>query len=405
MRFALFYQSVISDWNHGNAHFLRGMMRALQARGHEAICYEQEDNWSLENLLRESPGAIAEFEARFPDLRYERYAPGPGLEQTFRRHLAAADVAVVHEWNEPAAIDLLGRLCDELGVRSLFHDTHYRVVLDRAYRDRLGLERFDEIVAYSPSVARRYADLGYRNVHVVHEAADTTVFAPLDLPKTDDVVFVGNYGDGDRNEELDRYVLEPRRALSHLRFAMYGVRYPPAVVARLRDGLGVDYRGWVANVEVPRVYSAAKVVLHVPRRQYVELLPGTPTIRVFEALASGACLVSLPWPDTDRLFRAGGDYAVAHSPGEMRDLLAWLCEDAEARGRFGRHGRATILDRHTCGHRAEQLLEILGLPSSPGPRSHPGERGSRVDSSSSPRGGRGSQSDSSWPLREGRGRG
>ena len=50
-RFAFFYQSVISDWNHGNAHFLRGMMRALQARGHPVICYEQTDNWSLTNLL------------------------------------------------------------------------------------------------------------------------------------------------------------------------------------------------------------------------------------------------------------------------------------------------------------------------------------------------------------------
>ena len=358
MRFALFYQSVISDWNHGNAHFLRGLMRALQARGHATICYEQEDNWSLENLLREAPGAIAEFEARFPDLGYQRYRPGSGLEATFRQYLADAEVAIVHEWNEPSMIALLGRLCRELGVRSLFHDTHYRVVLDRPYRDQLGLEQFDEILAFSPSVARFYADLGYRDVHVVHEAADTTVFAPLDIPKTDDVVFVGNYGDGDRNEEIDRYILEPRQALDQLRFAMYGVRYPPAVVARLRNGLNVDYRGWVANVEVPRVYSAAKVVLHVPRRQYVELLPGTPTIRVFEALASGACLVSLPWPDTDGLFRPG-DFVTVGSPAEMRDTLARLCRDEAARREIGARGRETILARHTCGHRADQILELL----------------------------------------------
>lgn len=360
MKFALFYHSVISDWNHGNAHFLRGLMRSLRARGHSVVCYEQEDNWSLKNLLREAPSSIAEFVARFPDLAYERYRTGPQLEATLRGYLEDADVAIVHEWNEPFTVALLGRLCRELGVRSLFHDTHYRVVLDRAYRDRLGLEHFDDIVAYSPSVARRYAILGFGNVHVVHEAADTTVFGPLGLPKTDDVVFVGNYGDGDRDEEIERYILEPRQALPHLRFAMYGVRYPPTVVARLQNGLDVAYRGRAANVEVPRVYSAAKVVLHVARRQYVELLPGTPTIRVFEALASGACLVSTPWPDTDRLFRTGEDYAVAHSPGEMRDLLAWLCEDPPARERFGRLGRETILAHHTCDHRAEELLRIVG---------------------------------------------
>jgi spore maturation protein CgeB len=360
MRFALFYQSVVSDWNHGNAHFLRGLMRSLQARGHRVICHEQADNWSLQNLLLEAPNAIAEFEARFPDLRYERYAPGPELEATLRDRLAGAEVTIVHEWNEPEVIDLLGRLCARLGVRSLFHDTHYRVVLDAAYRARLGLERFDEILAFSPSVAQRYADLGYRNVHVVHEAADTTVFAPQDVAKTDDVVFVGNYGDGDRNEELERYVFEPRRALPHLRYAMYGVRYPAAVLGRMRDGLGIEFRGRAANVDVACIYSAAKVVLHIPRRQYVELLPGTPTIRVFEALASGACLVSLPWPDTDGLFSAGRDYAVAHTPAEMRDLLALLCADPAAREQLARHSRQTILARHTCDHRAEQLLEIVG---------------------------------------------
>ena len=359
MRFALFYQSVISDWNHGNAHFLRGLMRALQALGHEVVCYEQVDNWSLRHLLKEAPDAIRRFEAAFPDLRYARYAVGPGLERWLRERLAGVDVAIVHEWNEPEVIDLVGRLCGRLGVRSLFHDTHYRVVLEREYRERLGLGRFDDILAYSPSVAERHRALGFPNVHLVHEAADTTVFAPRDVPKRTDVVFVGNYGDGDRNEEMERYVFGPRRALPELRFVMYGARYPESVLERMRNGLEIDFRGWVPNVAVPEVYSAAKVVLHVPRRPYIQLLPGTPTIRVFEALASGACLVSLPWPDTDRLFEAGRDYVVAASPAEMRERLAWLCGDAAARRQFGEQGRATILARHTCGHRAEQLLEIL----------------------------------------------
>jgi spore maturation protein CgeB len=154
-------------------------------------------------------------------------------------------------------------------------------------------------------------------------------------------------------------VFAPRGALPHLRFAVYGVRYPDEVVARFRNGLDIQYGGWLANVEVPRIYSAARVVLHVPRRQYVELLPGTPTIRVFEALASGACLISLPWPDTDGLFEAGQDYAVAGSPREMRELIEWLCADDAARERFGQRGRQTILNRHTCGHRADQLLGLL----------------------------------------------
>jgi spore maturation protein CgeB len=357
-RFALFYQSLVSDWNHGNAHFLRGLMRALQARGHSTVCFEQSDNWSLTNLLTVNPGAVAQFAAQFPDLRFEMYDPWD-VEAFLRERLANADVALVNEWNEPAVIRLIGRLCQQLRVTALFHDTHYRVVLDDGYRDQLGLEQFGHILAFSPSVAERYRALGFDNVSVLHEAADTTVFAPLDLPKSTDVVFVGNYGDGDRSVELEDYVFGPRRRLPALRYAIYGVRYPDHVVARLNNGLDISYRGWLANTAVPAVYSATRTVLHVPRRQYVELLAGTPTIRVFEALACGACLISLPWQDTDGLFCAGRDFAVAHSPEEMRDLVEWLCHDDEARDRFARHGYQTILDRHTCAHRASELLRLL----------------------------------------------
>jgi spore maturation protein CgeB len=127
----------------------------------------------------------------------------------------------------------------------------------------------------------------------------------------------------------------------------------------MSNGLNVEFRGRAANMDVPRIYSAAKVVLHVPRRQYVELLPGTPTIRVFEALASGACLVSSPWPDTDQLFTSGRDYALANSPEQMRATIARLVSDPDARAELGRHGRDTILARHTCAHRARQLLDLL----------------------------------------------
>jgi len=196
-------------------------------------------------------------------------------------------------------------------------------------------------------------------VFIWHEAADTTVFAPRSTPETTDVVFVGNYGDGDRSNELEEFVFEPRPSLPGLRYTMYGVRYPEEIVERLNNGLDIHYGGWLPNIRVPEVYSAARVVLHIPRRQYVELLPGTPTIRVFEALATGACLISLPWDDTDHLFQAGRDFAVAHTPAEMRDLIACLCADDTARAAIGHHGRQTILQRHTCGHRADELLGLL----------------------------------------------
>jgi hypothetical protein len=37
MRFVFFVHSAVSDWNHGNAHFLRGLMSALARRGHDVV--------------------------------------------------------------------------------------------------------------------------------------------------------------------------------------------------------------------------------------------------------------------------------------------------------------------------------------------------------------------------------
>src|SRR3978361_2281839 len=51
MRVVMFYHSLISDWNHGNAHFLRGIVSELGERGHAVEVYEPADAGSVLNLL------------------------------------------------------------------------------------------------------------------------------------------------------------------------------------------------------------------------------------------------------------------------------------------------------------------------------------------------------------------
>jgi spore maturation protein CgeB len=46
LRLRLFAHSWRSDWNHGNAHFLRGLADELRGLGHEVRCYEPENGWS-----------------------------------------------------------------------------------------------------------------------------------------------------------------------------------------------------------------------------------------------------------------------------------------------------------------------------------------------------------------------
>jgi spore maturation protein CgeB len=195
-------------------------------------------------------------------------------------------------------------------------------------------------------------------VWTFHEAADVTVFRPLDAEKTDDVVWIGNWGDEERTKEIREYLVESARMLPELRFAVHGVRYPQWGLDEIREA-GIDFRGWIANYHVPEAFARAKMTVHIPRGPYLGQLPGIPTIRPFEALACGIPLLSTPWPDVEGLFRAGEDYLRVESPAEMREQMLRLSRDEDARAALAESGLETILARHTCDHRAEQLEGII----------------------------------------------
>jgi spore maturation protein CgeB len=175
-------------------------------------------------------------------------------------------------------------------------------------------------------------------------------------PHTGDLVWIGNWGDEERTAELHEFLLAPVRALG-LRARIHGVRYPEHALQALREA-GITYGGWLPNHQAPQVFARHRVTVHVPRRPYVAALPGIPTIRVFEALACGIPLVSAPWDDCEGLFEPGADFLVARDGREMREQLrAVLHEPALAR-ELAEQGRRTVLARHTCAHRVDELLEI-----------------------------------------------
>ncbi|MEZ4865016.1 MAG: glycosyltransferase [Caldilineaceae bacterium] len=357
MNIVLFYHSLVSDWNHGNAHFLRGIVTALQRRGHQVTVYEPRDGWSVQNLVREQGAeAITQFLHTFPHLRSERYTLATlELDQA----LAEADLVIVHEWNEMELIHRLGahrRHNDH--YRLLFHDTHHRSVSDSATLAAYRLDDYDGVLAFGQVVRDRYLEQGWAQAAWTwHEAADTSHFYPRPAAsKAGDLLWIGNWGDDERSAELHHYLIEPVRRLG-LSARIHGVRYPTAALDTLAAA-GIDYCGWLPNYEAPDLYSRFRVTVHIPRAPYVQMLPGIPTIRVFEALACGIPLICAPWEDTEALFTPGCDYLVAHSGTEMEQLLRMVLHEPAVAQRLVEHGLATIRRRHTCDHRVEELLAI-----------------------------------------------
>ena len=75
LRLAYFAHTLRSDWNNGNAHFLRGLMRALGKLGHKVTAYEPETEWSIENLRSETQrrAITATFSEVYSDLEVQTY--------------------------------------------------------------------------------------------------------------------------------------------------------------------------------------------------------------------------------------------------------------------------------------------------------------------------------------------
>ena len=357
MRIVMFYHSLISDWNHGNAHFLRGVASELLARGHALKVYEPAGAWSLNNLLRErGVSAISAFHDAYPDLTSTIYDPA---DFDLDRVLHDAELVIVHEWNSPELIAAIGaHHARYRRYRLLFHDTHHRAVSAPDELERFDLRHYDGALVFGEVLRERYLAEGWaQQAWTWHEAADTRVFHPRPVPdERDDLVWIGNWGDDERSEQLTEFLLDPIAKLG-LKARIYGVRYPEDAVARIARS-GAAYSGFLSNFEAPPVYARHKLTVHVPRRYYATSLPGIPTIRVFEALASGIPLVCAPWRDSEGLFQPGEDYLVARDGTEMTKHIRTLLHEPDHARQLAEHGLATIRARHTCAHRVDELMNI-----------------------------------------------
>ncbi len=353
MRIVVFAHSLVSCWNHGNAHFLRGVARELIALGHEVRVHEPADGWSARHLRADhGDAAVAAFADDFPELSSSAYSAADDIEAL----LDGAALILVHEWNDPALVARIGR-APRRGL-ALFHDTHHRAVSDPDAIRAFDLSGYDGILAFGEALAAVYRGWGWgARAFVWHEAADTRLFQPpATAAPRDGLVWVGNWGDDERGAELQEFLFAPARDAG-LALDVHGVRYPEPALAALRRA-GARYHGWLANARVPAAFARHLATVHVPRRFYASALPGIPTIRVFEALACGIPLLSAPWHDSEGLFRAGRDFLIARDGTEMRRHLRAVAHDAALRAWLAASGLETVRARHTCAHRARELLDI-----------------------------------------------
>jgi spore maturation protein CgeB len=357
MKIVMFYHSLVSDWNHGNAHFLRGVATEFIKMGHNIRVLEPENSWSRTNLLNDHGNRTEEeFKKYYPRLNPIFYNDeNPDIDS----YLHDADIVLVHEWNSHQLISDLGKKKAKYNYKLFFHDTHHRAVTDPENMKLYDLSEYDGVIAFGEVIKQIYIKNKWtKQAWSVHEAADTNIFYPRPAGEfSGDLVWIGNWGDEERSYEIREFLITPVKELK-LKCKIYGVRYPSEALKEL-EAAGIEYGGWLPNYKVPEVFSRYKFTLHIPRRPYVEALPGIPTIRPFEAMACGIPLISAPWKDSEGLFSPGMDYLTAADSDEMKSRMLQLLNSEDLRIKISSHAQNTIRERHTCRHRAEEFNRIF----------------------------------------------
>jgi spore maturation protein CgeB len=309
---------------------------------------------------------IKAFHATYPRLRSSFYdLRGIDLDAA----LADADVVIAHEWNDPALLRRLGEhRAQTRSYKLLFHDAPHRSLQQPLEARSRALSRYDGVLASSDGLRRMYETRGWAaNVWTWRDAVDARIFRPSPATgassqgqghpvRSLDLIWIGTWGSPERASELDEFLIEPVRALG-LRARFYGARYPQEALNTLRAA-GIDYGGWIPDFSIPAALAAARFAVNVPRRMRADGLPHTPAIRVLEALACAVPVVTAPWDECEQMFTPDVDLLVAHDGSDMERRMVALHSDPEFARFIGANGYQTVVSRHTCEHRVQDLLAI-----------------------------------------------
>ena len=87
----------------------------------------------------------------------------------------------------------------------------------------------------------------------------------------------------------------------------------------------------------------------------------SPSVRLFEAAASGAPIISDCWTGLEQLFRPTEEILVAATPCKVLEALAM---PEARRQRIAESGRRRVLAQHTAKHRSAELEAHLLLAAS-----------------------------------------
>ena len=351
MKIVIFGLSITSTWGNGHGNTYRALARALHERGHRVIFFEHDLEWYRHNRDLPAPPfcELHLFE------NWDEILPRVGAE------LRDCELAIVGSYFPDGTIALDEVLSSPAGVKAFYDIDTPITVAGLRQRGATDYLRSDQVRALDLYLSFT----GGPMLHEVMEVFGAPLAAPLYCsfdpeqyrPRGRskrfgcDMSYMGTSAP-DRQPKIDQLLTEPARFLPNQKFIVAGPQYPKAV-------------RWPANVKRivhlnarwhPLFYSSSRLALNVTRRDMV-LAGYSPSVRLFEAAACGATIVSDNWAGLDTFFIPGDEILL---PASSDDVVRYLrdIDDGELR-RIGERAAERVRAEHTAARRAEELEELV----------------------------------------------
>jgi spore maturation protein CgeB len=350
MKITFFGLTISSSWGNGHATLLRGLFKALTARGHSIAFFERDvPYYAAHRDLVASPGV---------DLYL--YNDWTEVAPTARAVVAESDVAVVTSYcpDGIAATELV--LSSNVNLR-VFYDLDTPVTLEAlengeqlAYIGPRKLTDFDLVLSFTGGTALTALreQLGARRVVPLFGSVDTHVHHPAGpiASYRADLSYLGTFA-ADRQDTLSRLFIDVARRSPQRRFMVGGSKYP----MEFPWLPNIWYVQHVAPSAHAAFFCSSPLTLNVTRGAMARM-GFCPSGRLFEAAACGVAIVSDEWAGLDTFFEPGVEIVVARTTDDVIACMQLPIAELEE---IGAAARRRVLDSHTAAHRAAELESIF----------------------------------------------
>lgn len=352
MKIVILGLTITSSWGNGHATTFRSLCRALAARGHVIVFVEKDVEWYTSHRDLAAPG-------------YCRVLLYADWDSDGRKLVCAAaadaDVIVIGSYF-PDAIRATEVLFDQINAPLVFYDIDtpitvagLRTVGRTEYLDAAMIPSYSAYLSFTggPMLREIETRFGSPLAAPLYCSVDPALHckSPVNATYSCDLSYLGTYA-ADRQDKLMCFLNEPAVRLPQQRFVVAGPMYP----TETSWSSNIDLLSHVAPGEHSAFYSSARFSLNLTREHMVRV-GYSPSVRLFEAAACGATIVSDAWPGLESFLTPGEEILTVTSTEDVVRILREVSE--QERIQMGQRALDRILASHTAEHRAIEFESIV----------------------------------------------